>query len=276
MVSVGAEIIDPQPFNTCGPSEDPLSHNVFDRKWEGRASAPKHWEFFNGLQNICEFWSLIKTHDLLMCNIIKMMSYKCCSQMLCISLKTEKSFIAHPWCLLSVAGLEYEFSSWLASPDLGTARSSYLARVGPVVWYTTTTNHDTTHTAWTVKWRNNECDGVSHHWRLHCLLNRLLARRSKKTSKLRVTGLCEGYPPVTSGFPSQRSSNAKVVSIWLRHHAPVGMSCIHSIIADVWTLGTDIIFHCTAMFLGKKARIEKVVHFVVVASNFISNNQKQL
>ena len=30
-----------------------------------------------------------------------------------------------------------------------------------------------------------------------CLLNRLFRRRSKKTSKLSVTGLCEGNSPVT-------------------------------------------------------------------------------
>ena len=43
--------------------------------------------------------------------------------------------------------------------------------------------------------------------------------KSKKTSKLRVTGLCEGNPQVTGGFPSQRTSNAENVSIWWRHHA---------------------------------------------------------
>ena len=32
---------------------------------------------------------------------------------------------------------------------------------------------------------------------------------SKKISKLRVTGLCEGNPPVNGGFPSQRASNAE-------------------------------------------------------------------
>ena len=37
---------------------------------------------------------------------------------------------------------------------------------------------------------------------------------SKKTSKLRVTGLCEGNPPVTGEFPAQRASNAENVSIW--------------------------------------------------------------
>ena len=40
----------------------------------------------------------------------------------------------------------------------------------------------------------------------------------KKTSKLRVTGLCAGNSMVTSEFPAQRASNAENVSIWWRHH----------------------------------------------------------
>ena len=44
-------------------------------------------------------------------------------------------------------------------------------------------------------------------------------RISKKTSKLRVTGLCVGNSPVTDEFPAQRASNAENVSIWWRHHA---------------------------------------------------------
>ena len=43
-------------------------------------------------------------------------------------------------------------------------------------------------------------------------------RRSKKTSKPRVTGLCEGNSPVTGEFPAQSASNAENVSIWWRHH----------------------------------------------------------
>ena len=39
-------------------------------------------------------------------------------------------------------------------------------------------------------------------------------------SKLRVTGLCEGNSPVTGEFLSQRASNARSISIWLRHHGP--------------------------------------------------------
>ena len=45
-------------------------------------------------------------------------------------------------------------------------------------------------------WRHNDHDGVSNHQPHGCLLNRLFRRRSQKTSKLRVTGLCTG--PVNS------------------------------------------------------------------------------
>ena len=70
----------------------------------------------------------------------------------------------------------------------------------------------------TLQWCHNGHDGVPNHRRLDCLLTRLFGRRSKKTSKLRVTGLCEGNSPVTSQFPSQRASNAEYFSIWWRHH----------------------------------------------------------
>ena len=56
---------------------------------------------------------------------------------------------------------------------------------------------------------------------LDCLLNRLHRRRSMLTSKLRVTGFCEGNPPVTGGFPSQIASNTENVSIcWCYSAAP--------------------------------------------------------
>ena len=66
---------------------------------------------------------------------------------------------------------------------------------------------------------HNERDDVSNHQPHDCLLMRIFRRRSNKTSKLRVTGLCEGNSPVTGEFPAQRASNAKNVSIWWRHHA---------------------------------------------------------
>ena len=67
-------------------------------------------------------------------------------------------------------------------------------------------------------WRHNGRDGVSNHQPHRCLLNRLFKRKSKKTSKLRVTGLCSGNSPVTGEFPAQMTSYAENVSIWWRHH----------------------------------------------------------
>ena len=61
--------------------------------------------------------------------------------------------------------------------------------------------------------------GVSNHQPRGCLLNRLFRRRSKKTSKLRVTGLCMGNSSGTGEFPAQMASYAENVSIWWRHHA---------------------------------------------------------
>ena len=67
-------------------------------------------------------------------------------------------------------------------------------------------------------WRHNGHDCVPNHQPHHCLLNFLFGRRSKKTSKLRVTGLCVGNSPGTGEFPAQMASNAGNVSIWWRHH----------------------------------------------------------
>ena len=64
------------------------------------------------------------------------------------------------------------------------------------------------------QWRHNEYVGVSNHQPHDCLLNRLFRRRLKKTSKLRVTGLCAGKSPVTGEFSARSASNAENVSIW--------------------------------------------------------------
>ena len=69
-----------------------------------------------------------------------------------------------------------------------------------------------------LRWRHNGCDSVSNDQPHHCLLNRLFRRRSKKTSKLQVTGLCAGDSPGTGEFPAQMASYAEDVSIWWRHH----------------------------------------------------------
>ena len=69
-----------------------------------------------------------------------------------------------------------------------------------------------------LQWRHDGRDGVSNHHPHDCLLNRLFGRISKKTPKLRVTGLCAGNSPWTGEFPAQMASNAENVYIWWRHH----------------------------------------------------------
>ena len=69
-----------------------------------------------------------------------------------------------------------------------------------------------------LQWHHNGRNGVSNHQPHHCLLNPLFRRRSKKTSKLHITGLCAGNSPVTGEFPAQMASDAENVSIWWRHH----------------------------------------------------------
>ena len=91
-----------------------------------------------------------------------------------------------------------------------------------------------------LEWRHNEHDGVSNHRRFGSLLNRLFRRGSKKTSKLRVTGLYEGNSPVTGEFPAQRASNAEHVSIWWRHQVYNVWLRRLICIAIIWlTLETD-------------------------------------
>ena len=69
-------------------------------------------------------------------NIIEKIPFMVYLEIQCITFKMEKSFIAHPWIQRSVVGLEeYSAHDWRAATS-GTARPSYLARVGPVVFST--------------------------------------------------------------------------------------------------------------------------------------------
>ena len=69
-----------------------------------------------------------------------------------------------------------------------------------------------------LRWRHNRHDSVSNHQRRDCFLKRLFRNRSKKTSKLRVTGLYAGNSPEADEFPAQMARNTENVSIWWRHH----------------------------------------------------------
>ena len=76
-----------------------------------------------------------------------------------------------------------------------------------------------------LQWRHNGRGSVSNHQPHDFLLNRLFRRRSKKTSKLRATGLCAGNSPATGEFPAQMASNAENVSMWWRPHVKEAIRC---------------------------------------------------
>ena len=65
--------------------------------------------------------------------------------------------------------------------------------------------------AFSLLWRHNGRDDISNDQPRDCLFNCLFRRRSKKTSKLRATGLCGGNLPVTGEFPAQIGSTAEML-----------------------------------------------------------------
>ena len=82
------------------------------------------------------------------------------------------------------------------------------------------------HLCYSLKWRHNGHDSVSNHQPRDCLLNRLFRCRSKKTSKLRVTGLCARNSPVPDECPAQMANNTETVSIWWRHYVSIGKQVV--------------------------------------------------
>ena len=62
------------------------------------------------------------------------------------------------------------------------------------------------------------CHGVPNYWSIKCLFNSLFRLTTKKHKKFMLLSLCEGSPPVTGGFPTQRDSNMEKFSIWWCHN----------------------------------------------------------
>ena len=82
-------------------------------------------------------------------------------------------------------------------------------------WYCSKISHNFEIVTWpsrTLHWRHNDQDGVSNHQPRVCLLNCLFRRRSKKTSKLRVTGLCVGNSPGPVNSPHKGPVTRKMFS----------------------------------------------------------------
>ena len=95
------------------------------------------------------------------------------------------------------------------------------------------------HRAHSLHWRHNEPDGVSNHQPRDCLLNCLFKYRSKKTSKLRVTGLCVENSPGPVNSPHKRPVTRKmfsfddVIMLW-RHRIVMSLSkCIELCISRI-------------------------------------------
>ena len=82
------------------------------------------------------------------------------------------------------------------------------------MWRDTTDSTATTRISgiWRIslQWRHNELDGVWNQQPRDFLCNRLFGRRSKKTSKLRVSGHRAGNSPVTGEFPARKASNMEM------------------------------------------------------------------
>ena len=115
-------------------------------------------------------------------------------------------------------------------------------------------NSPSIHHIWTInpstlQWRRNDHDGVS----IHEPHGSLFRRRSKKTSKLYVTGLCVENSPVTGEFPAQRASNAENVSIWWRHHETWHMHTNHK--HANWLYNTRLVTQAVRIFLREQNQL---------------------
>ena len=103
-----------------------------------------------------------------------------------------------------------------------------------------------------LQWRHNGHDGVWNQQHRDCLLKRLFRCRSKRTSKLRVTGLCAGNSPVTAGaFPAQRASNVEIF--------PSGDVIMQYINSDtvVWYINRILLSHFHFYTIFHKVRERK-------------------
>ena len=131
-------------------------------------------------------------------NLLRTYSYPSDERPWFNSQKPIHKLFMNPW----IASCENSFAFVLILMIRSGQRFEY---VKPIELSLHVQNYDRSgHIIFTLKWRHNERDGVSKHQPHDCFLNRLFRRRSKKTSKLCVTGLCAGNSPVTGEFPAQK------------------------------------------------------------------------
>ena len=107
-----------------------------------------------------------------------------------------------------------------------------------------------------LRWRHHDHDSVSNHQPHGCLLNRLFRRKSKKTSKLRVTGLCAGNSPGPVNSPHKGPVTRKmypfddvIMPIWQRPQCIIQNRNVHISVLNgaLWYMGQ---VHCGICEIG--------------------------
>ena len=87
-----------------------------------------------------------------------------------------------------------------------------------------------------LRWRRNGRGGISNHQAHDCLFNRFFRCRSKKTSKLRVTGLWAGIHRVPVNSPHKWPVTRKMFSF---DGVIMGYIPGHSQQSHIWTVWTN-------------------------------------
>ena len=125
-----------------------------------------------------------------------------CSYIICL---ISIDHMNHLPMFFRIASLKLEQSCW-CNVNVNEVIPKVMGEIGRYHYATKHNIDKITMTSYWARWRLKS--------RPHqCLLNPLFGRRSKKTSKLRVTGLCG-----TGDFPAQMAGNAEIVSNRWRHH----------------------------------------------------------
>ena len=86
---------------------------------------------------------------------------------------------------------------------------------------------------------------------LHQGFNRLFSTASKTTLQPELPALCEGNPPVTGGFPSQRVSYTEIVSMSWRHNGSHSC-CVRGMYRLLWNLTKSSEWGVLGRTLSKK------------------------
>ena len=97
-----------------------------------------------------------------------------------------------------------------------------------------------------LQWRHYGHYGVLNHQPHDCLLNRLFRRRSKKASKLRVTGLCEG-------------NSHLITSSWVKSITIYGHACVNCKL----TVGPILLTEISLASIEIMAWINNYIHIKV-------------